>query len=98
MDEKVKRGRKPKQPVQEVKKETPEKVKEVKIETREVKEPAVKIPTPRRNIFEVIVNGNSREMSKQSYEVIVKDPNYTVELPKGSRLTGGPTSKPCKDC
>lgn len=81
-----------------------EKVIEVKTPPKPDKVIEVKTPTTRRKPSEerkithtVNVNGRDREISRQSYEAISKDPRIKIVLPKNTRLIE-PNGKPCKDC
>ena len=73
-----------------------EKVVEVQVSTPEAKK--MKPSEQRKVTHTVFVKGRAREMSKQAYEAVSKDPKLEVTLPKGSRLVEPNLSKPCKDC
>ena len=49
------------------------------------------------NLHDVYVKGALRQMTKQSYEAVAKDPKLEVSLPKTSILVE-PKIQPCVDC
>ncbi len=73
-----------------------EKVVEVKVETQN--KTRLRPSEKRKITHTVFVKGKSREMSREAYEAVSKDPALNVELPKGSRLAEPELEKPCKDC
>ena len=83
MDEEVKRGRKPK--VTEVETETPQ------------KESTFVRGNLRRDEHPVIINGKKRIISRATFDVLSKDPQFNIELPKDTMLAE-PKLTPCKNC
>lgn len=73
-----------------------EKVIEVKVSTQK---PAKLRPSQqRKRTHTVFVKGRPREMSREAYEAVSRDPALNVTLPKGSRLAEPMLDKPCEDC
>lgn len=72
------------------------KVVEVKVETQN--KTRLRPSEKRKITHTVFVMGKAREMSRQAYEAVSKDPALKVELPKGSRLVEPELGTPCKDC
>lgn len=73
-----------------------DKVVDVKVNTQ--KTTRLKPSEQRKITHTVIFNGKEREWSKQTYDVMTKDPKQKIELPRGSRLVEPELDKPCKDC
>ncbi len=73
-----------------------EKVVEVKVKTQN--KTRLKPSEKRKITHTVFVRGKEREMSREAYDAVSKDPALSVELPKGSRLVEPELDKPCKDC
>ena len=81
--------------------ELAKKPKEVTTKTVEVTTGTTKKPLTnvrrKNNLHDVYVKGTLRSMTRQSYEVLVRDPKLDVSLPKGSTLVE-PKLQPCIDC
>lgn len=76
-----------------------EKVIEVKTE-KVIEELPAEVRKKKYETFTIFVKGVSREVSRQVYNAVSKDPKLNVSLPKRSPLAKNMKApeKPCKDC
>lgn len=83
----------------ETEKTESKKVIEVKTE-KVVSELPTEVRKKKHETFTVFVKGVPREVSRQVYNTVSKDPKLNVSLPKGSPLAMNlkAPEKPCKDC